>query len=181
MEEKGRAQEALRNWPGRDRFIACSVGTKIDIKNWGEKNWIELFRIFCLKHKNYGLLLIGAADEFALSERLNRVWVGPKLNLCGRLSPRECAWALRQAVLFVGHDSGPLHLAACAGVRCVGIFSARNKPGVWFPYGKKHRVIYHMTECYGCELEVCGKFQKKCIATITVNEVMDSMEQIIYE
>lgn len=179
--EKARAEAALKDWPGKDRFIACSVGTKIDVNDWGEDNWAGVCKIFSKKHESYGLLLIGAADEFSLSEKLARAWSGPKLNLCGRLSPRETAWALKQAEMFVGHDSGPIHLAASVGLRCVGIFSARNKPGVWFPYGHHHKIIYHQTDCYGCNLEVCEKFQKKCIAGITINEVLDSLEQIICE
>jgi len=178
-EEEQRAHAVLASWPGRDRFIAGSVGTKVDLKNWGEKNWAELLARFSARRQEYGLLLIGAAAEAALSERLSRHWSGPKLNLCGQLSPRLSAAVLRQAVMFVGHDSGPIHLAACAGVPAVGIFSARNKPGVWFPYGTKHRIIYHKTECSGCKLEVCEEHEHKCIRTITVDEVFEAMEQIL--
>ena len=73
------------------------------------------------------------------------------MNLCGLLNPRESAAALKMAKIFVGHDSGPMHLAASVGIPCVAIFSARNKPGVWFPYGNQHKVVYHPIDCYGCE------------------------------
>lgn len=179
--EKEGAEAALKDWPGKERFIACSVGTKVDVKNWGADNWAGLFQIFSGKHPGYGLLLIGAAEEYSLSERLAAAWNGPTLNLCGRLSPREAAWAIKPAELFIGHDSGPIHLAACVGLRCVGIFSARNKPGVWFPYGPQHKIIYHQTACYGCNLEVCEKQQKKCITGITIEEVLASLEQVIGE
>ena len=178
-EEERRAQEVLEGWPGRDRFIACSVGTKLNLNNWGEKNWAELLKRFSMQYTGYGLLLIGVAEESALSERLSRHWSGPKLNLCGRLSPRESAAVLRQATMFVGHDSGPIHLAACVNVPSVGIFGARNKPGVWFPYGTKHRIIYHQTECSGCKLELCLEHKHKCITTITVDEVIEAMEQTL--
>jgi ADP-heptose:LPS heptosyltransferase len=178
-EEERRAQEVLGSWPGRDRFIACSVGTKLKLNNWGEKNWAELLKRFSMQYTEYGLLLIGAAEESALSERLSRQWSGPKLNLCGRLSPRESAAVLRQATMFVGHDSGPIHLAACVNVPSVGIFGARNKPGVWFPYGTKHRIIYHQTDCSGCKLELCLEHKHQCIATITVDEVIEAMEQTL--
>jgi heptosyltransferase III len=66
------------------------------------------------------------------------------MNLCGRLTPRESAAAMRNALFFVGHDSGPLHLAAVAGVPCVGIFGNYNKPKWWHPMGHQHRIIHNM-------------------------------------
>ncbi len=157
--------------------MACSVGTKVEVNDWGEKNWAVLLKRFSSQHLEYGLLFIGAATDSGLSERLSQQWSGPKLNLCGRLSPRENAAVLRQAVMFAGHNSGPIHLAACVGVPSVGVFSCRDQPGKWFPYGRKHQIVHHQTECSGCKLEICEEQQKKCIASISVAEVMEAMEQ----
>ena len=62
---------------------------------------------------------------------------------------------MAKAELFLGHDSGPMHLAANVGTPCVAVFSARCHPGVWFPRGTGHQVIYHETECAGCMLFTC--------------------------
>ncbi len=83
------------------------------------------------------------------------------------------------ATLFVGHDSGPMHLAAAIGLPCVAIFSAHNKPGPWFPFGEGHRVIYHKVECYDCGLEKCERYAKKCIASITVDEVLEAATELL--
>jgi ADP-heptose:LPS heptosyltransferase len=72
---------------------------------------------------------------------------------------------------FIGHDSGPMHLAAAVGTPCAAVFSARNLPGIWFPYGSGHTVFYNKTDCAGCRLNVCVEFKKKCIAAVTVREV----------
>ena len=94
------------------------------------------------------------------------------MNLCGALTPRESAAAIARARLFVGHDSGPMHLAAAVGTPVVAIFAARNIPRQWFPYGKQHQVVYHRVECWGCGLETCIEQQKKCLMSIRVDEVM---------
>jgi ADP-heptose:LPS heptosyltransferase len=65
-----------------------------------------------------------------------------------------------------------MHLAASVGTVCVSIFSARNRPGIWFPFGNAHEVIYHKTDCFGCNLEVCTIEKKKCILSISVDEVV---------
>jgi heptosyltransferase III len=86
---------------------------------------------------------------------------------------------LGSARLFVGHDSGPMHLAAAVGTRCVAVFSARNLPRVWFPFGTNHRVIYHDVPCKGCGLETCTKFKKQCITSVSVDEVFSTVVEAL--
>jgi ADP-heptose:LPS heptosyltransferase len=103
------------------------------------------------------------------------------VNLCGKLTPRESAAAFARAELFVGHDSGPMHLSACVGTPVVAIFAARNIPRQWFPFGDRHRVVYHRVECWGCGLETCIEQRKKCLMSITVEEVMDEVRGVLAE
>jgi ADP-heptose:LPS heptosyltransferase len=125
------------------------------------------------------LVLLGADVERHRSQVLLDQWRGAGLNLCGRLSVRESAAVLSRARLFCGHDSGPLHLAAAVGTPCVAVFSSRNLPGVWFPYGSQHEVIYHRIDCEGCQREVCPDRNKECIRSITVDEVLAALMRII--
>jgi heptosyltransferase-3 len=157
-------------------FIAASLGTKVEVNHWTETNWCSLLELVHKRWPGLGLVMLGARDEFASCERCLRGWFAPKLNLCGLVPPRVSAAILRQACLFLGHDSGPLHLAATVGTPCVGIFSARNRPGQWFPRGKQSVVIYHRTPCFGCGLEICSEHKKKCILSITVEEVLGAVE-----
>jgi ADP-heptose:LPS heptosyltransferase len=74
-----------------------------------------------------------------------------------------------------------MHLASAVGTPCVAIFSARNLPGQWFPARRGHRVIYHKTDCFGCMLETCVAERKRCILSITVDEVFDVVTQLLRE
>jgi heptosyltransferase III len=69
-------------------------------------------------------------------------WGGPRLNLCGSVSPRESAALIERASCFAGHDSGPMHLSAAVMTPSVAVFSLKNPPGLWFPYGKDNRIFY---------------------------------------
>ena len=149
------------------------------MKDWGQDNWRALIEKLYQRYNDYGLILLGSKEEFEYSEKASLPWFGEKQNLCGMLTPRESAAVLKQASIFIGHDSGPMHLAASVGTRCVSIFSARDLPGIWFPYGVGHQVIYHKTDCFGCGLEVCKEKGKKCIASITANEIHISGESYI--
>ena len=156
--------------------IAVSVGTKVQAKDWGRENWRALLGRVAAEFPGRALLLVGAAEESEASEFAAEGWRtnggGPVVNLCGALTPRESAAAIARARLFVGHDSGPMHLAAAVGTPVVAIFAARNIPRQWFPFGKQHRVVYHRVECWGCGLETCIEQQKKCLMSIRVDEVM---------
>jgi ADP-heptose:LPS heptosyltransferase len=175
-EERSAARLAIGGDALRLQPIAAGVGTKVQAKDWGEENWRALLGRLAMERPGRALLMVGAADEFDAAEFAAQDWRanggGPVVNLCGRLTPRESAAALAEASLFVGHDSGPMHLAAAMGTRCVAVFAARNLPRQWFPYGAGHRVVYHRVSCAGCGLEVCVVEGKRCLLSVTVEEVL---------
>ncbi len=180
-------QEKAREAIGADILalptIAVSVGTKVQAKDWGGENWRALLARLAAECPGHGLLLAGAVVEREASEVAADGWRsaggGPVVNLCGKLSPRESAAAFTHARMFVGHDSGPMHLAAAVQTPCVAIFAARNVPRVWFPFGPQHRVVYHRVDCMGCGLETCVVERKKCILSISVDEVMAAVGQVL--
>lgn len=164
-------------------LIAVGVGTKVQAKDWGQENWRDFLGALARKYPGHGLLLVGAAEETEAGEYAAEGWRsaggGAVMNLSGKLTPRESAAAISLARIFVGHDSGPMHLAAAVQVPCVAIFAARNVPRVWFPFGKQHRVVYHRVNCMGCGLETCIVERKKCILSIEVGEVMAEVEAVM--
>jgi len=177
--ERQRAAEILNAWPAKDRFIGCSLGAKVYAKFWGEENWRTVLKQLSTRFPDHGLVLVGAAEEFQMSERVSRRWAGPRLNLCGALTPRESAAILSSALVFLGHDSGPMHLAAAVGAPCAVVFSARAYPGVWFPHGKNHKIIYHQTPCYNCNLDLCPTYKKKCITSIAPEELFGAACELL--
>jgi len=177
--EQARADAAIGPEALDLKPIAVSVGTKVQAKDWGQENWRALLAAIAKKFPGRALLLAGAPEESEASEFAAEGWRanggGPVVNLCGRLTPRESAAAFARAELFVGHDSGPMHLAACVGTPVVAIFAARNIPRQWFPFGDRHRVVYHRVDCWGCGLETCVEQRKKCLMSIGVEEVMEAI------
>lgn len=181
--EQGRAAEAVGEPALRSSPVAVSVGTKVQAKDWGRENWQALLTRLARHSPGRALLLLGAPEETGASEFAAAGWAanggGPVVNLCGRLSPRESAAAIERSDIFLGHDSGPMHLAAAVGTPSVAIFAARNIPRQWFPFGSKHAVVYHQVDCWGCGLETCVQQQKKCITGITVEEVLAKIAEVI--
>ena len=180
--EHARAAEVLV--PADERpIIAVSFGTKNQSNDWGQARWRELLGRLAALYPTHALAICGAQVEASDAERTASEWreksAAPVMNLCGMLTPRESAAVFSRAVIALGHDSGPMHLAAAVQTPCVAVFSARNPAGVWFPYGKDHQVIYHHVDCEKCGLEVCVVEGKKCIYSITVDEVLGRIRSVL--
>lgn len=144
--------EALEPFAGKP-FVAMNMGGKFIENHWGQGNWRELLRTLASTHSGYGLLFLGAADEADAVADVAHAWPGRVINACGKLLPRESGAALRRASLFIGHDSGPMHLAAAVGVTCVAPFSGLNRPRRWHPYGAKHRIVHRMESIMNVRVE----------------------------
>jgi ADP-heptose:LPS heptosyltransferase len=141
-EETQRAAEVLSQWSGRRAFIAICVGTKVLANDWGDANWRMVLRELGRIRPDIGLMMFGGGDDRARADRLLADWPGPRLNLCAEIEPRVSALLMRDALLYMGHDSGPMHLAASVGTPCVCVFSRHNLPGWWFPLGRGHQPLY---------------------------------------
>ncbi len=177
-DERHAAIEGLGKLAGRP-LIVCGPGTKMQAKDWGIENWHALLARLGRANPEYGLALVGAREDREVSEFAAQGWLGEKVNLCGRLTPRETAAALERAQMFLGPDSGPMHLAASVGVPCVIAFSARGLPGIWYPAGGQHEIVYHQPECAGCGLETCIVNERKCLRSITVDEMEQAVGRVL--
>ena len=163
----------------RKPLIVCGPGTKMQAKDWGQENWRSLLARLNEEVPQYGLALIGAKEDTAVAEYAAGEWTGPKVNLCGFLTPRETAAVIEHASVFLGPDSGPMHLAASVGVPCVIAFSAAGLPGVWYPAGQQHHIVYHQTSCHGCKLETCMVEARRCLTSITVEEMAAAAGKVL--
>jgi ADP-heptose:LPS heptosyltransferase len=94
--------------------------------------WLELSRI--LQARGLTTLWIGSARELqqVRSATLKPGW--HFIDRDGDGSLADTAAALANAALFVGHDSGPLHVAGALGVPVIGVF-APGEPERTFPQG----------------------------------------------
>lgn len=104
------------------------------------------------------VVLVGAAAESALCEEV-RSGAPEAVNLAGRTSLKSMAALLEGASLFLGSDSGPMHLAAAAGAPVVAVFGP-GAPGKTAPYvpAGRFRVVYTAHPCSPCR----QAFWKEC-------------------
>jgi len=87
------------------------------------------------------VLLLGDAADRTLAEVVGRA-VAPErvIDLTGRVDLLTAYAALKRARLFVGADSGLMHLAAAAGVATLGLFGPSDER-LYGPWGAKTRTV----------------------------------------
>ncbi len=160
-------------------WIGVGLGSKMPAKRWPLERFAAVIAALIAQHDVWPVIFGGPedrADGKALLERLGRGY-----NAAGALNIRASSMALRQCALYLGNDTGTMHLAAAAGTPCVALFSARDWPGAWYPYGVAQRVFRTALDCEGCYLVQCVERQNECLTRITVEQVVAGCEDVLRE
>jgi heptosyltransferase-2 len=167
-----------------DRYAVISHRAVAESRRWGIANYTELARR--LVHGfNLKIVLIGSTSDVRDGDEIVTA-VGAKnvLNLAGKTRLRESAAVLANAVLFVGNDSGPAHLAAAVGVPVV-VLSGADDPRETGPQSKNSRLIYMSElECISCVRNKCplkGPAFMRCMRDIGVDMVVAAAGQLLAE
>ncbi len=105
-------------------------------KRWPAQNYAALTKR--LAEAGIGTVAIGGQGDEAATAAIA---AAGGIDLGGRTSLEEVAELARRAVVSVGNDTGPMHLAATAGSRSVVLFSRASDPALCAPRGQAVRVL----------------------------------------
>lgn len=163
-----------RSQPGSDRlhWIAVAPGSNLSSKLWPRERYQAVIQRLIDEYDVWPVIF-GGPQDIEAGERLVQAW-GRGVNTAGRFTIRQSAAALHRCAVYVGNDTGTMHLAASSGVPCVAVFSARDLPGKWEPLGPDHTVLRRNVGCAGCMLVACEELDRLCLRQISVEEVFDA-------
>lgn len=111
-------------------FVCLHVAGGKSYKHWPRAHFARLADE--LERQGLRVVLIGGpADREAVDEvtRLSRT---VSIDLAGKIPIGQLIALLEEARLFIGNDSGPMHLAAAAGTHVVALFGPTD-PARWRP------------------------------------------------
>jgi len=165
--------------PRHGRMIAIGLGSKMPAKRWPLNRFVVLAMRLLDTWPDARLLILGGHQDREIGKKIRSAVGIQVVNWAGQLTVLESAEALRRCALYVGNDTGTMHLAAAVGTTCVAIFSARDHPGIWEPYGKGHIVLRKDVPCAGCLLTVCEQRGMMCLLEISVDEVLNGCLQAL--
>ena len=159
-------------------LVAIGPISKMQAKCWPLERFEELGRRLLKEFSTLQLLLVGSNKDREPCERLKQAWAERAFNLAG-LSVLESAAVLMQCHLFIGNDSGAMHLAGSVGLPCAAIFSCRDYPGLWDPFGKENMIFRSEVDCCGCLLTVCRKNDILCLRKISADAVYEPIHRFL--
>lgn len=87
-----------------------------------------------LQRRGIRPVVVGAATDAPLAAAV-RAACPEALDLTGRTSLLDLGGLAARAALAVGNDTGPMHLAASVGCRCLVLFSGASDPALTAPRG----------------------------------------------
>ncbi len=119
------------------------------------------------------------AREVAFIDTVLRATRVPVVSLAGQLSLKELGVLSRNARLFVGVDSAPMHIAAAMQTPTVGIFGPSGEMD-WGPWGVIHRIAASDHPCRPCGIDGCGGGKvSECLTTLPVERVLKACRELL--
>jgi len=157
-------------------LVLIHPGPSWPVREWPREHWTRLVaELRARGHTSIGQLGVGRYMNFG------KVEVPPvpgAVSLLDAFTVEECIAAIASAKLFIGIDSGLLHIAAATRTPAVGIFGMTRPE---YRFSKNFRKIFVATgvECAGCEHRkprlhwVTGcPHDIQCMKQISVEEVL---------
>jgi lipopolysaccharide heptosyltransferase II len=122
-----------------------------------------------------GRVIAHAREHVQMSER-------GRVVDCGDFSLSELRALVEGAALYIGGDSGPMHIAATSHVPMISLYGptlpARSAP--WRPAEWPAAAIeIHDLECRPCDQRVCAPGDFRCLLRIEPKQVIEMAERLV--
>lgn len=142
-DSENKAKILIQTYSLEKGFIALGIGANSPQKIWPIERFVGLIqKINCelpSPLSQLPIVLLGDKNDYPLAQSLitqaKDIHLNlPILNLCGQLDLMTNAAILKQANLFIGNDSGLMHLAAASCPKVLGLFNQEHEQR-YRPYG----------------------------------------------
>ncbi|ALA59910.1 putative lipopolysaccharide heptosyltransferase III [Nitrospira moscoviensis] len=170
-DDERRADELLDRLGVRmDRkIVILQPGARYWFKAWPAERFAELADRLIAE---YGcqILVGGSRGEGDLARQVAG-YAKSRLIPMTDASVKQFAAVAKRAILFIGNDSGAMHIAAAVGTPVIGLFGPSN-PREWGPRGERVNVLYKGLDCRACFHPTCTRGELNCMRQISVEAVL---------
>jgi heptosyltransferase III len=148
-------------------------------KRWPVERFAAIARWLREAHGIASVVNLGPGDEQIEAEvRKHFTSVGVIMD---SLDLRGLIALLAGSCFFLGNDTGPTHVAAALGKKCVVIFGASDSK-VWSPWKTEYRLVENPFPCKQCPRGKCESLAaSQCIFSISVEDVREACEALLIQ
>lgn len=167
-ETEAESVRLLGNGKNGQKFVMIAPGSASEEKCWSPERFAQLAdQIF----HTYGMTIVFVGDkrDETLTTKVMRNMTSAAVNLCGKTDLLQLAAVLKKAVLFIGNDSGPTHLASYSDIPTIALFGPKD-PILYGPWGKQGVAIRNNKDCRKCK-EPKEDIRHTCMNGISVDDV----------
>jgi heptosyltransferase-2 len=154
------AAGARRNAPRIAIAAGASYGSA---KCWPPERFADFVNRY-RRHTDADVILFGTAAEQQVAEAIATGITGPVLSLVGKTTIADLPALLSLCQLFVGNDSGAMHVAAAVGLPVVAIFGPTDPYGT-APITPRCTVVQEKPYCSPCFLRRCP-IDHRCMTNV---------------
>jgi heptosyltransferase-2 len=155
-------------------FIAVAPGSR-----WPSKRWNGFAKLCETLARDDRLLLVGDAADREFTRPIARALGDRCIDIAGTPSLMETAAHIARCRIFVGNDSGLMHLAEAVGVPVVALFGPTVEAFGYYPSLAKSRTIERRLACRPCSRNgstPCPKGTVECLTAIGPEPVAHVIE-----
>jgi heptosyltransferase III len=158
-------------------MVILQPGARYWFKAWPPERFAELADQLV---SQYGcqVLIGGSNQDIDLAEQIRQMAKCNPIVMAGRTTIKQFAAIAKKSVLFVGSDSGAMHIASAVGTPVVGMFGPSN-PREWGPRGGPVEVLYKELDCRSCFHPTCIRGEENCMKLIAVHEVVAAAQRFL--
>ena len=156
QEHAWRAEEVLisAGTPGNVVRIAIGAGASYgSAKCWPPDCFADFVNRFRL-HTDADAIFFGTAAEQQVSDAIAAGINGPSISMVGKTTTADLPALLSRCQLFVGNDSGAMHVAAAVGLPIVAVFGPTDPNGT-APITARCTIVQEKPYCSPCFLRRC--------------------------
>lgn len=168
--------EAIGLLPGL-QIVCMHVAGGKGYKHWPLKRYAAVSDWLC--EQGLRPALIGAAPDRQSADAVKQFCRHQPIDLVEGLTLGALIALMAQCRLFIGNDSGPMHLAAAAGAHVVAMFGPTD-PARWHPLTDNATLIRGITPISSEE----GKKNfpdGRRMDSITLESVLDRLRSVLYD
>ncbi len=163
-------------WTEGRRIVYVNPAARWITKYWTVENWAKLCDRLIREIGAVVVLASGGQDREYLLKIAGMMKEKPVVA-AGSLTLNEAVALIQKSAVYVGLDSGPMHMAAMAGIPVAALFGPTN-PELVKPYGTKHRIILNESlDCLGCRKRSCDN--PLCLHGISVDRVFQEVVDLL--
>lgn len=137
------AEQRVSAWLDDPRFtggfMAVNPGAGWDSKLWPAERFGQVAAHVGRRHQIPTLVVWGGNRERVWAQEIAQA-AGGHAHVAPSTTLPELAAVVRRAKLFVGSDTGPMHLASAVGTPCVALYGP-SRPELCGPFGDQHIVL----------------------------------------